>query len=119
MTFEEWQMKHGPNWAAYDIEMQRAGWDGALAHQSGMTDDLVTLVRRLVKQLRKAAPDNKLPATAMDYLEHNGFNSGPLRSAKLFATRTEVKNGAPCHVCNGDKADTQAESSSATIGGSA
>jgi hypothetical protein len=28
MTFDEWQRKHGPNGGAYDIEMQRAGWDG-------------------------------------------------------------------------------------------
>ncbi len=32
MTFDEWQAKHGPNGGAYDIEQQRAGWEGALAH---------------------------------------------------------------------------------------
>lgn len=35
MTFEEWQAKHGPNGGAYDIEMQRAGWNGAMAQQTG------------------------------------------------------------------------------------
>lgn len=30
MTFDEWQAKHGPNGAAYDIDMQRAGWNAAL-----------------------------------------------------------------------------------------
>ncbi len=32
--FEEWQAKHGPNGGAYDIEMQRAGWNGAMANMA-------------------------------------------------------------------------------------
>ena len=32
LTFAGWQAKHGPNGAAYDIEMQQAGWDGAIKY---------------------------------------------------------------------------------------
>lgn len=43
MIFKEWQEKHGPNGGEYDIEMQRAGWDGAMTHsQSG--DEVAWLV---------------------------------------------------------------------------
>lgn len=31
MNFDEWQAAHGPNGGAYDIEMQRAGWNGRQA----------------------------------------------------------------------------------------
>ena len=39
MTFDEWQRKHGPNGGAYDIEMQRAGWNG----RKQQIEDLVAL----------------------------------------------------------------------------
>lgn len=41
--------------------------------------DLSALVRRLVQTLTKAAPDNDLPAKAMDYLKRKGLQGSPLR----------------------------------------
>lgn len=78
MTFEEWQAKHGPNGGAYDIEMQRAGWDGRGKHQ---VDDLAALVVRLARLLRKSAPENDLPALAMDYLQREELCGSPLRGS--------------------------------------
>jgi hypothetical protein len=43
-------------------------------------DDLAALVRRLVRALSQAAPDNKLPATALDYLERKGLKGNILRA---------------------------------------
>lgn len=40
MKFEEWQQKYGPNGAAYDIEMQRAGWDGRQSEIDKLQQDL-------------------------------------------------------------------------------
>lgn len=42
-------------------------------------DDLVALVQRLARDLRKAAPDNGLPEKAMDYLRRKGLQGSPLR----------------------------------------
>lgn len=77
MTFEEWQEKHGPNGGAYDIEMLRAGWDG----RQQQVEDLSALAVRLVRALRKAAPEHNLPALAMDYLQREGLCGSPLRDA--------------------------------------
>jgi len=44
-------------------------------------DDLAALVRRLVHSLSKAAPDNDLPAKAVDYLQRKGLQGSPLRDA--------------------------------------
>ena len=77
MTFEEWQGKHGPNGGAYDIEMQRAGWDG----RKQQVEDLSALAARLARALRKAAPEHNLPALAMDYLQREGLCGSPLRDA--------------------------------------
>ena len=41
--------------------------------------DLAALVRRLVHALRKSAPDNDLPAKALDYLNRNGIPTTMLR----------------------------------------
>lgn len=77
MTFEEWQEKHGPNGGAYDIEMQRAGWDG----RKQQVEDLAALTARLVRALRKAAPEHNLPTLALDYLQREGLCGAPLREA--------------------------------------
>ena len=45
-------------------------------------DDLSALVRRLVQALTKAAPDNDLPAKAMDYLKRKGLQGSPLRESE-------------------------------------
>lgn len=44
-----------------------------------VTDDLATLVQRLARRLRKAAPDSELPGQATDYLRRNGLQGSPLR----------------------------------------
>lgn len=44
-------------------------------------DDLAALVRRLVRALRKAAPDHALADDAADYLQRMGFDKSPLRAA--------------------------------------
>jgi phage gpG-like protein len=44
-----------------------------------VTDDLTALVARLAHSLRKAAPDNDLPAKALDYLCRKGLQGSPLR----------------------------------------
>jgi len=41
--------------------------------------DLAMLVARLVRALRKAAPEHELPEKAMDYLRRNGLCGSPLR----------------------------------------
>jgi hypothetical protein len=42
-------------------------------------EDLSALVQRLVRHLRKAAPDDELSDKAMDYLRRNGRLGSPLR----------------------------------------
>lgn len=48
----------------------------------GQVDDLVALVGRLVRSLRKAAPGNALADGAMDYLRRKGLSPSPLRTAE-------------------------------------
>jgi len=45
-------------------------------------DDLVALVQRLARALRKSAPDHALPAAALDYLKRNGLKGSPLRATQ-------------------------------------
>lgn len=42
-------------------------------------DDLAALVVRLAHSLKKAHPDNGLPAKAMDYLQRHGLQPTALR----------------------------------------
>lgn len=66
----------------YDTECsacERAHQDYAKLEREA--DDLVTLVKRLVRELRKAAPDHDLPATALDYLRRKGLQGSPFRAA--------------------------------------
>lgn len=80
MTFEEWQENNAPNGGAYDIEMQRAGWDG----RKQQVEDLTALVARLARHLRKAAPEQDLPEKALDYLLREGLCGSPLREVPNF-----------------------------------
>ena len=89
MTFEEWQGKHGPNGGAYDIEMQRAGWDG----RKQQVEDLSALAARLARALRKAAPEHNLPALAMDYLQRKGLCGSPLRDAPNALAQADAACG--------------------------
>lgn len=45
----------------------------------GAMGDLAMLTKRLAQALRKAAPDNELPAQALDYLRREGLTGSPLR----------------------------------------
>lgn len=45
-------------------------------------EDLSALVQRLVRRLRKAAPDDDLADKAMDYLRRTGRLGSPLRGAE-------------------------------------
>lgn len=106
MTFEEWQEKHGPNGGAYDIEMQRAGWEG----RKQQVEDLSALAERLVRALRKAAPEHNLPARAMDYLQREGLFGSPLREApNAIGQRASPASGASAAptgcASNGDTED--------------
>jgi hypothetical protein len=49
-------------------------------------DDLAALVGRLVRALRKAAPDNALADQALDYLRRQGLQGSPLRNAGVVGT---------------------------------
>lgn len=48
----------------------------------GQVDDLVALVARLARSLRKAAPADALSDRALDYLRRKGLNPSPLRTAE-------------------------------------
>ena len=49
------------------------------SNHSEIVDDLSKLVIRLVRSLRKSAPDNDLSEKALDYLKRNGLLGSPLR----------------------------------------
>lgn len=54
-------------------------------------DDLAALVGRLVRALKKAAPEHELPAQAMDYLKRKDLLGSPLR----IESRTQQVVDAP------------------------
>lgn len=61
---------------ADDLDSAKNLWNNR-----AVLDDLVTIVRRLVHALHKAAPTAPLSALVLDYLERKGFNKGPFRDA--------------------------------------
>ncbi|MCO7556144.1 hypothetical protein [Metapseudomonas otitidis] len=56
-----------------------------------VVDDLACLVRRLVHQLRKAAPAHDLPEKAMDYLKRKGLQGSPYRAEIAESLEREAK----------------------------
>ncbi|ENZ74951.1 MULTISPECIES: hypothetical protein [Ralstonia] len=56
------------------------------------TADLAALVKHLVRQLRKAAPDNDLANRAADYLKREGLQGSPMRIAAP-TQRQEAQHG--------------------------
>lgn len=54
-------------------------------------DDLAMLVARLVRALRKAAPDNELSEQALDYLKREGLTGSALRAAPVPAQGEPAK----------------------------
>jgi hypothetical protein len=51
-------------------------------------DDLAMLVKKLVRHVRKATPDNNMAGMAMDYLRRHGLEGSPLRAADSQDERT-------------------------------
>lgn len=47
-----------------------------------VADDLIALVQRLARALRKAAPDNYLSGKALDYLRRKNLQGSMLRDAE-------------------------------------
>lgn len=58
-------------------------------------DDLSTLVSRLARSLRQAAPDNDLSAKAVDYLRRHGLTGSPLRGVATVTAAVDVGAAAP------------------------
>ena len=52
--------------------------------------DLSMLVRRLAREIKFLAPNNRLSAAAMEYLERKGLNGSPLRASETPADFAEV-----------------------------
>ena len=70
----------------YSNSDEREGYISALEDDLpvlfGQVDDLVALVARLARSLRKAAPADALADRAMDYLRRKGLNPSPLRTTE-------------------------------------
>lgn len=60
-------------------ELTRESASASPVCSTATVDDLVTLIRRLCRRLKKADPDSGLPELAMDYLDRCGLKSQPLR----------------------------------------
>ena len=70
-----YQAEHGTKKASDDAQQR-------VRATHGTADELAMLVRRLAHALQKAAPDNNLPKTAMDYLSIAGFAGSPMRGTE-------------------------------------
>lgn len=57
-----------------------------LAAQKFQLDELAMLTRKLVRSLRKAAPDNESAEKALDYLKRKGLGGNPPRSTQEQST---------------------------------
>ena len=57
------------------------------------TGDLAALVARLVRALRKAAPEHDLPERALDYLKREGLCGSPLRETPNVKLTGEPHRG--------------------------
>ena len=54
-----------------------------LQQRDTQVDDLAMLVRRLVRSVRNAAPEQAIAEQAMDYLRRNGLDGSPLRASPV------------------------------------
>ena len=61
------------------LRIDNAQLQYALEQSETIVDDLAQLVKRLVNQLLKAAPDNELSEKALDYLKLKKLCGSPLR----------------------------------------
>lgn len=75
LSDDEIEAEHDPDCSA----CARAQEDYAALEREA--DDLVALVQRLARELRRAAPDNDLPEKALDYLRRKNLQGTPLRGA--------------------------------------
>lgn len=67
----------------------------APAVQEAVVDDLAALVRRLVRDLRKAAPGNELAGKALGYLNRKGLGGNVLRNEVALGIPPEPEPEAP------------------------
>lgn len=58
----------------------------------GAMGDLAMLTKRLAQALRKAAPDNELPAQALDYMSRARIDGSPYRKVGAGETAPEGHN---------------------------
>lgn len=65
----------------------------------GAMGDLAMLTKRLAQALRKAAPDNELPAQALDYMSRTRIDGSPYR--KVGAGRTATVTRAMLTAAHG------------------
>ncbi|WP_320533626.1 hypothetical protein [Robbsia andropogonis] len=87
---------------------RQAAHASAQSERAAALDDLSTLVRRLVRELRKASPSNDLSQKALDYLERAGLKPNVLRESAQSvecqhriadARNPVVKSGYICVDC--------------------
>ena len=57
----------------------------------GAMGDLAMLTKRLAQALRKAAPDNELPAQALDYMSRTRIDGSPYRKVGAGETATVTR----------------------------
>ncbi len=67
---------------------------GLAAGDLPMMGDLVMLVARLARKLRKSAPADELSAQALDYLNRNGLVGSPLREVVTAEVTREMIGAA-------------------------
>lgn len=66
-------------------------WQETVRSNSPLLDELAMLVRKLVQQLRKAAPGNESAEKAVDYLKRKGLAGNPLRDVQQPKDRAEFE----------------------------
>jgi hypothetical protein len=95
-AFEEWAKSKGLKFTChaahdyysphevqcyYEVWQARAALTAEKVAAAPVVDELAMLVRKLVRHVRKASPDNNMATMAMDYLERKGLAGSPLRDA--------------------------------------
>lgn len=66
----------------------------AVATSSASVDDLATLVRRLVYELRKLNPDSICASDSLDYLTRHGLIRSPMRKPNIADLPTRDERAA-------------------------
>lgn len=78
------------------LRIDNAQLQYALEQSETIVDDLAQLVTRLVRQLRKANPDNELSEKALDYLKRKELYRSPLREVSNAELRcAEQREASP------------------------